>query len=96
MKLFGLTWMLLLTHQRSSRYLVGRTRLYRVIDLIGRWSNIDVFMLSILVALVQFGALSEVRAEFGALAFAAVVIVTMIASRAFDARLMWDAARSGT
>jgi paraquat-inducible protein A len=93
LKLFGLTWMLLLTHQRSSRYLVGRTRLYRLIDLIGRWSNIDVFMLSILVALVQFGALSEVRAGFGAIAFAAVVVVTMIASRAFDSRLMWDAAR---
>jgi paraquat-inducible protein A len=94
MKLFGLTWMLLLTHQRSNRYLVGRTRLYRVIDLIGRWSNIDVFMLSILVALVQFGVLSQVRAEHGALAFAAVVVVTMVASRAFDSRLMWDAARS--
>jgi paraquat-inducible protein A len=93
LKLFGLTWMLLLTHQHSSRYLVGRTRLYRVIDLIGRWSNIDVFMLSILVALVQFGALSQVRADFGAVAFAAVVVVTMIASRAFDSRLMWDAAR---
>jgi paraquat-inducible protein A len=94
MKLFGLTWMLLLTHQRSNRYLVGRTRLFRMIDLIGRWSNIDVFMLSILVALVQFGVLSEVRAELGALAFAAVVVVTMVASRAFDPRLMWDAART--
>jgi len=94
MKLFGLTWMLLLTHQRSGRYLVGRTRLYRVIDLIGRWSNIDIFMLSILVALVQFGVLSQVRAGFGAVAFGAVVIVTMVASRAFDSRLMWDAARS--
>jgi paraquat-inducible protein A len=96
MKLFGLTWMLLLTQQRSDRYLLARTRLFRTIDLIGRWSNIDVFMLSILVALVQFGALSEVRAELGALAFAAVVVITMIASRAFDARLMWDAARIPT
>jgi len=96
MKLFGLTWMLLLTHQRSSRYLVARTRLYRLIDLIGRWSNIDIFMLSILVALVQFGTLSEVRAGLGALAFGAVVVVTMIASRAFDARLMWDAGKSAT
>lgn len=94
MKLFGLTWMLLLTHQRSDRYLVGRTRLYRMIDLIGRWSNIDVFMLSILVALVQFGMLSQVRAAYGALAFAAAVVVTMVASRVFDSRLMWDAARS--
>ena len=94
LKLFGLTWMLILTHQRSDRYLVGRTRLYRVIDLIGRWSNIDVFMLSILVALVQFGVLSEVRAGLGAIAFASAVVVTMIASRVFDSRLMWDAAGS--
>jgi paraquat-inducible protein A len=94
MKLFGLSWMLLLTHQRSDRYLVARTRLYRLIDLIGRWSNIDIFMLSILVALVQFGVLSHVRAEYGAVAFASVVVVTMIASRAFDSRLMWDASGS--
>jgi len=94
LKLFGLTWMLFATHWHSDRYLVGRTRLYRVIDLIGRWSNIDVFMLSILVALVQFGALSEVRADYGALAFASVIVLTMIASRVFDSRLMWDAART--
>ncbi len=94
LKLFGLTWMLFATHWHSEHYLVGRTRFYRFIDLIGRWSNIDVFMLSILVALVQFGALSEVRAGYGALAFASVIVLTMVASRAFDARLMWDAARS--
>jgi paraquat-inducible protein A len=94
LKLFGLTWMLLATHRRSNRYLLGRTRLYRVIDLIGRWSNIDIFMLSLLVALVQFGFFSEVRADYGALAFAAVVVLTMTASRVFDSRLMWDAARS--
>jgi paraquat-inducible protein A len=94
LKLFGLTWMLCATRARSDRYLVGRTRLYRLIDLIGRWSNIDIFMLSILVGLIQFGSLSEVHAENGALAFAAVVVLTMIASRAFDSRLMWDAARS--
>ena len=72
----------------------GNKRLYRMIDLIGRWSNIDIFMLSILVALVQFGVLSHVRAGYGAMAFAGVVVVTMVASRAFDSRLMWDAARS--
>jgi paraquat-inducible protein A len=86
--------MMFATHRHSDRYLIGRTRLYRVIDLIGRWSNIDVFMLSILVALVQFGALSEVRAGYGALAFASVIVLTMIASRVFDSRLMWDAAKS--
>jgi paraquat-inducible protein A len=90
-KLFGLSMMLLMTHFRSRRWLVGRTQLYRFIDFIGRWSSIDLFMISILVALVQFGNLTRVRPQGGAVAFAAVVIVTMLASRCFDPRVMWDA-----
>lgn len=91
-KLAALSWNLFLTRRRSARYLIARTRLHRAIDLIGRWSNIDVFMVSILVALVQFGALTRVRAEPGMVAFAAVVVVTMTAAKSFDSRLMWDAA----
>jgi paraquat-inducible protein A len=91
-KLCGLTWMLFLTRRGSAHALVARTRLYRAIDVVGRWSNIDVFMISILLALVQFGALTQVRAESGAVAFAAVVVVTMIGAKTFDTRLMWDAA----
>jgi paraquat-inducible protein A len=91
MKLFGLTLMLVMTRRRSRRWLVGRTRIYRLIDRIGRWSNIDLFMISILVALVRFGTLTTVRPESGAIAFAAVVVITMTASRSFDARVMWDA-----
>lgn len=92
MKLLGLTLMLLLTGLRSARWLLFRTRLYRLIDMIGRWSNIDLFMISLLVALVQFGNLTTVRPQPGAVAFATVVVITMIASRCFDTRLMWDAA----
>jgi len=92
MKLLGLSLMLVMTHRGSTRGLIGRTRLYQVIDFIGRWSSIDLFMISILVALVQFGSLTRVQPEGGALAFAAVVIVTMFASRCFDPRVMWDAA----
>jgi paraquat-inducible protein A len=90
-KLFGLTLMLVMTRLRTRRWLVFRTRLFRFIDRIGRWSNIDLFMISILVALVQFGNLTSVRPEPGAIAFAAVVVITMMASRSFDARVMWDA-----
>jgi paraquat-inducible protein A len=79
-----------MTHLRSQRWLVGRTQLYRFIDFIGRWSSIDLFMISILVALVQFGNLTRVRPESGAVAFAAVVVITMLASRCFDPRVMWD------
>ncbi len=95
-KLCGLSWNLFMTQRRSAHLLGGRTRLHRVIERIGRWSNIDVFMVSILVALVQFGEITRVRAENGMIAFAAVVIVTMIASKSFDSRLMWDAAEDGT
>lgn len=89
-KLCGLTLMLVMTHLRSGRWLVGRTQLYRFIEFIGRWSSIDLFMISILVASVQFGNLTRVRPQGGAVAFAAVVVVTMLASRCFDPRVMWD------
>ena len=90
-KLFGLTWMLITIRMRSRQLLVGRTRLYRAIDVVGRWSNIDVFMVSVLVAVLQFGAVTSVHAGDGLVAFAAVVIITMIATATFDSRLMWDA-----
>jgi paraquat-inducible protein A len=93
MKLFGLTWMLIAIQLRTARWLHTRTRLFRTIDLIGRWSNIDVFMGSVLVSVLQFGALTSVRPGPGLVAFAAVVVITMFATLTFDARLMWDAAR---
>ena len=70
-----------------------RTMLYRIIDAVGRWSMIDIFMESILVALVQFGAVVTILPGPGAIAFAAVVILTMFAARGFDPRLVWDNAR---
>lgn len=93
LKLCGLTWMLLATLQRSPRSLIARTRFFRLIDTVGSWSNIDVFVASVLVALLQFGTIAQARAGAGLTAFAAVVILTMIATRTFDTRLMWDASR---
>jgi paraquat-inducible protein A len=89
-KLTGLTWFLLAIRRGFTQQVMARTRLYRFVEGIGRWSNIDVFMISILTSLVQFGTLTRVEAEPGAIAFAAVVLMTMLASRAFDSRLMWD------
>lgn len=92
LKLISLGVLLITTQSRSRWRLRDRTIIYRVVEGIGRWSMIDVFMISILVALVHFGALVTVDPGPGAIAFAAVVILTMFAAESFDPRLMWDAA----
>ena len=69
---------------------VDRTRLYRITEAIGRWSMLDIFVVTILVALVHLGALANMEAGAGALYFAAVVVITMFAAEAFDPRLIWD------
>lgn len=92
LKLISLAILLITTQRGYPRRLRDRTRLYRIVDAIGRWSMIDIFMGSILVALLQFGIIARVLPGFGAVAFAAVVILTMLAAQSFDPRLMWDAA----
>jgi paraquat-inducible protein A len=95
LKLVGLMLLLIMTQLRRSERLVDRVRLYRIVSVIGRWSMIDIFMESILVALVQFGAIVTIEPGVGAVAFAAVVIITIFAAESFDPRLMWDAAAPG-
>ena len=90
-KVLGLAWMLALTRLRSTRWLLLRTRLFRIIHAIGRWSMIDIFMLTVLVGVVRMGFLATVLPGAGAFAFCAVVIFTMIATEVFDPRSMWDA-----
>lgn len=92
LKLLGLITLLVATHRRSSWRLRDRTVLYRIVETVGRWSMIDIFMLSILVGLVRIGSIATIEPGVGATSFAAVVILTMFAATAFDPRLMWDAA----
>jgi paraquat-inducible protein A len=92
LKITGLSLLLVMTQRGSRWHLRDRTRLYRIIDAVGRWSMIDIFMLSILVALVRLGAIATVVPGIGAISFAAVVVLTMFAAMAFDPRLMWDRA----
>ena len=92
LKIASLTLMLLTTRAGSPWRLRQRTVLYRVVESIGRWSMIDVFMISILTALVHLGFFAQVYPDPGVLAFCAVVILTMLAAITFDPRLMWDAA----
>jgi paraquat-inducible protein A len=92
LKLAILTSILVLTGRRSRSLLRLRTRMYKVVRAIGRWSMIDVFMLTTLAGLLHMGPLANVSPDPGALAFAAVVVLTMLATEALDPRLMWDAA----
>ena len=92
LKLVSLMVMLVATHRGSAARLHERTVLYRIVDFIGRWSMIDVFMISILTALVRMGTVASVYPGPGALAFCAVVILTILAAISFDPRMMWDAA----
>lgn len=91
-KILGLSYLALST-QRHSNWLPGqRTRIYRMIELVGRWSMLDIYVITMLVALVQFKALATIKAGPAAIAFGAVVVLTMFAANSFDPRLIWDAA----
>jgi paraquat-inducible protein A len=82
--------LLAFTAQRGSRWRqLERARLYRLLETVGHWSMLDVFVVVILVGMVRFGAFASVRPEAGLLAFGAVVIATMLASSSFDPRLIW-------
>jgi paraquat-inducible protein A len=88
MTLFGL---LVSVHLKARWRPKERTVIYRITEFIGRWSMVDIFVIALLVALVQFGNTASVAPNFGALSFAAVVILTMFAAHTFDSRLIWDA-----
>lgn len=90
LKLVGLAVLCLAVQWRLPIAPLRAMRIYRVVNAIGRWSLLDLFMISILVALVHMGAIAKVEAEPGSTAFATVVVVTMIAARCFDPRLLWD------
>ena len=87
----GALMLLAYTAQRRSRWLpYQRTVLYRMVEFIGRWSMLDIFVITLTVALVRFSTLAVITAGPGALAFGAVVVLTMLASLQFDPRLIWD------
>lgn len=67
--------------------------LFRSIEIIGRWSMVDVFVVTLLVALVQFGLFGHVEPRGAIVAFGGVVVLTMLATQTFDPRLLWDAHR---
>jgi len=92
LKMVGLVYLLASVRWRSRARLRERTGLYRIVEAVGRWSMVDIFVLSILVALVRLGSLATIAPGVGAVSFAAVVVLTMFAAMSFDPRLIWDAA----
>jgi len=89
-KLLAMTFLLISVQRRSVWDPMQRTKMYRIIEQVGRWSMLDIFVVAILVALVQLQSLATIRAGLGAVAFGAVVVLTMFAAMEFDPKLIWD------
>ena len=89
LKLFGLAWLLFAVRRGPRGRARGLTKLYAALDAIGRWSMLDVFLVAFLTGVVQFGPLATVEPRSGLIAFATVVVLTMLATRAFDPRALW-------
>jgi paraquat-inducible protein A len=89
-KLVGIALLLYSVQRHQPLSARKRILMYRFIEWIGRWSMLDIFVIAILVTAVNFGALSRVEANAGAVAFASVVVLTMLAAITFDPRLIWD------
>jgi paraquat-inducible protein A len=92
-KLAALAYLLTTVQRGSVRNNRERARLYRVLEIIGRWSMVDVFVATFVVALIQLQPLMSVAPEPGVLFFSAVVILTIIAAESFDPRLIWDSSQ---
>lgn len=90
-KLLVLSFLLVSVKLRMRWRPRDRTRLYRMVELVGRWSMLDIYVITVVVALVKLGALATIEAEVGAVYFAAVVVLTLLAAESFDPRLIWDA-----
>jgi paraquat-inducible protein A len=90
-KLLFLTYLLIATQRRAATGQLQRARLYRALEFVGRWSMLDIYVVTILSVLVQLNGLANIYPMPGTLAFAAVVVLTMLATQSFDPRLIWDA-----
>ena len=91
LKLAGLGWLLLSLRRGGARDARRQTRLYAALDFIGRWSMLDVFLVAFLTGLVQFGAFSTVEPRSGIVGLRAAVVLTVLATQAFDPRVLWRA-----
>jgi paraquat-inducible protein A len=89
-KMFCLTFLAISVQRGWTERALERTKLYRVLEFVGPWSMLDVYVVTILVALVQLKALATIQPGPAAAAFGAVVVLTMFAAMSFDPRLLWE------
>jgi paraquat-inducible protein A len=89
-KLLLLSLLLISLQRHDRRWAERRLKAYRILEQIGRWSMLDIFVVTMLAALVQVESLAELRPGPGAMAFGAVVVLTMLATHSFDPRLLFD------
>lgn len=92
LKILAIAYLTISTQLGSPWQPAQRARIYRMVEFVGRWSMLDIYVITMLVALVQFQALATIQAGGAAIAFGAVVVLTMFAAMTFDPRLIWDAA----
>jgi paraquat-inducible protein A len=90
LKIIALIYLNASVQRRSRRSPLQRTRLYRMVEFVGRWSMLDIYVITMLVALVNFQGIATIQAGPAAIAFGAVVVLTMFAAMSFDPRLIWD------
>ena len=90
LKMLALVLLLVSVQRRSRWQQEQRARLYRLVEFVGRWSMLDIYVVAVIVALVQLKALATIEPGPGAIAFGGVVVLTMFAAMAFDPRLIWD------
>jgi len=93
LKMVAIGWLCWDASGRGQRDSHRMHKIYEVVEFVGRWSMIDVFVIAVLSALVRMGQLMNVYPAWGAVLFAMVVIITMIAAMTFDPRLTWDRVR---
>lgn len=90
LKILGIAWLLYASRRSDPQRALRGTRLYRLLETIGRWSMLDVFLVAFLTGAVRFGRLAGVEPRAGIIAFAAAVVLTMLATRSFEPRYLWD------
>jgi len=90
LKMVALAYILLAIQFKKNRSYLFDCRMFRIVEFIGRWSMLDIFVISILLGMVKFGNVASVNLEPAALLFEIVVILTMLAALSLDSRLIWD------